>query len=134
MQKLMRMIAKSSVIKFVLVGGASTGIDFLLYMVLSGFLPVAVAKAVSMIAASAFSFVANKRFSFQNREKTTFRSLFRFYLVFAANLAVNVGVNSLVYRGTQRKILAFVIATACGMVVNYCGQRFFVFRKDGEQH
>ena len=126
-----RAIAKNSFLRFVLVGGVSTGIDFLVYMVLSGFLPVAVSKAFSMIAASVFSYAANKRFSFRNKKKTTVLSIARFYLVFVANLAANVGINSLIYGITGLKIPAFVVATLCGMAVNYCGQRFFVFRNEG---
>ena len=58
--------------------------------------------------------------------------LVRFYLVFAANFAANLGINKMVYERTGQKTLAFILATLSGMMVNYLGQRFFVFKK-GDQ-
>ena len=43
---------------------------------------------------------------------------------------VNLGTNYFVYSKTGLKLLAFVMATICGMTVNYIGQRFFVFKKE----
>ena len=119
----------SKIIKFVMVGGSSTAIDFLTYLFLLNWIPMGWAKAAGMIIASLFSYLVNKRFTFQNKDKTDGWYLLRYYLVFAANLAVNVSVNSFVYWLTSLKLIAFVAATACGMVVNFCGQYLFVFNQ-----
>ena len=116
-------LLSSSIVKFLLVGGCSTGLDFVIYMLLSLRLPITVSKGISMILASVFSYVVNK----QNKEKTNAVYLIKYYLTFAANFAVNLSVNYLVYSSTGYKLTAYVLATICGMTVNYLGQRFFVF-------
>lgn len=116
-----------SAVKFVLVGGCSTAIDFVIYTILSAKFPITFSKGVSMILASVFSYTVNKRFTFSNHEKTNIGYLVKFYITFIVNLAVNLGVNYFVYQSTGYKLAAFVLATSCGMLINYLGQRFFVF-------
>lgn len=118
------------VFRFLIVGGCSTLIDFLVYMGLSIVIPISFAKALSMIVASFFSYFANKLFTFKDKNKTNVRYIISFYIVFIANLCANVGVNALVYNLTGKKSLAFIFATAIGMSVNFLGQKFFVFKND----
>ena len=113
-------LLSSKIVRFVLVGGCSTGIDFVIYVLLSMQIPITISKGISMISASVFSY-------FVNKEKTTLAYLIKFYLTFGANFMVNLGTNYFVYSKTGLKLLAFVMATICGMTVNYIGQRFFVF-------
>jgi len=122
-------VKENSIFKFLIVGVCSTGIDFIIYMLLSVRLSLNFSKGVSMIMSSIFSYVINKRFTFDNKEHTNLGYLVRFYIVFVVNLGTNMGVNYLVYMTTEYKLLAFVVATVCGMLVNYMGQRFFVFRR-----
>lgn len=129
MRERLNVFLPSSVLKFLAVGGMSTGIDFILYMVLSVKLPLMFAKGISMIVSSIFSYIANKSFTFKNKEKTNVKYLFKFYIVFGTNFATNLIVNYLIYKYTGFKIIAFIIATICGMTINYLGQRFFVFKK-----
>ena len=118
-------LLSSKIVRFVLVGGCSTGIDFVIYVLLSMQIPITI--SISMISASVFSYFVNKQYTFANKEKTTLAYLIKFYLTFGANFMVNLGTNYFVYSKTGLKLLAFVMATICGMTVNYIGQRFFVF-------
>lgn len=127
MKKLIEKCLSNQIIRFGLVGGASTAIDFIVYMLLSWKLDISISKAVSMIVASLFSYFINKKFTFKNEDRTSVGYLVRYYLVFGANLMVNLGINQFVYDVTENKILAFICATLGGMTVNYLGQRFFVF-------
>ena len=120
-------LLSSKIVRFVLVGGCSTGIDFVIYVLLSMQIPITISKGISMISASVFSYFVNKQYTFSNKEKTTLAYLIKFYLTFGANFMVNLGTNYFVYSKTGLKLLAFVMATICGMTVNYIGQRFFVF-------
>ena len=113
--------------KFLLTGAVATAIDFCVYMLLSPVIDISPAKAISMVTASVFSYVANKRYTFGDKRKTTVKKVLAYYLVFAVNLTVNVGVNRLVYDLTEWKLLAFAVATLCGTMVNYGGQRCWVF-------
>ena len=133
MKKQRHQLFESSVVRFLLTGALSTGIDFMIYMMFSQVIQPTVAKGVSMICASVFSYVANKKYTFQDQRKASLGNLLLYYLVFAINLGCNVGAHEIVFRLTGRKIVAFIIATMAGMTVNYTGQKLFVFhsqRKD----
>lgn len=121
-------ILRNKVFRFLIVGGCSTLIDFVVYMLLSIRLDITLSKGISMILSSLFSYFANKNFTFSNSDKTNMSYLVRFYLVFAANFVTNLGVNYLIFNGTSSKLLAYVLATTCGMLVNYWGQKIVVFR------
>ncbi len=124
----------SSLPRFLITGGCSTAIDFMVYLLLSRNLPTAVSKGISMLTSSVFSYFVNKRFTFRNQEKTNLGYLLRFYAVFALNLGANIGMNELVFRVSGHKIFAFLCATAAGMTVNYLGQKRFVFRKENHDN
>ena len=127
MQRIKKMVLDNKLVKFIIVGGCSTGIDFIVYMFLSVKMSANIAKAISMVAASIFSYCANKKFTFRDDNKTNVGYLLRFYAVFAANLFVNILTNYIALKLTGHKIIAFIIATVCGMTVNYLGQKLFVF-------
>lgn len=129
-KEILEKFQKVRIIRFLIVGGCSTGIDFVLYYLLSSNLPITISKAISMITSSVFSYFANKIFTFGNKEKTDAGYLVRFYIVFLLNLGTNIGVNSFLFHVSGHKFIAFIFATAAGMTVNYLGQRFFVFRKN----
>lgn len=114
--------------RFLIVGGCSTAIDFIIYMLLSMWINISIAKAISMIVASIFSYFANKLFVFKDKNKTDVKYLLRYYIAFFCNLLTNTGVNYFVFYLSERKHIAFIVATFCGMLVNFLLQRYFVFR------
>ena len=120
---------KNKIIRFVMVGGCSTLIDLVIYIMLSMKIDISISKGISMVCSSVFSYIVNKNFTFSNKEKTNITYLIKFYIVFAINFATNLGVNRLIYTFTASKIIAFILATICGMTVNYMGQRLIVFAK-----
>ena len=129
MKRFVDKVSKNKIFRFLVVGGCSTLIDFIVYMLLSIRLDINLAKGISMIVSSIFSYFANKNFTFSNKDKTTISYLLRFYLVFGANFCTNLSINYLIFSNTGYKLLAYVAATACGMTANYLGQRFIVFER-----
>ena len=119
----------TSLLKFLLIGGITTAIDFVIYTVLGQWLSPVPAKLISMLCSTLFAFFINKNWTFQNREQGLLVSLGKYYLAQAANIATNVTVNAVLLRLTGRRILAFIGATGVAMCVNYLLQRLFVFRK-----
>ena len=125
----MKNILQKGFFRFIVVGGLSTVIDYSMYMLLSRHLLIELSKGISMMIASIFSYSMNKRFTFRNHKRTNSRYIIRFYEVVLINLIINMTVNTVVYRMTDLKTPAFILATCAGMAVNYFGQRFFVFYK-----
>lgn len=129
MKEFIHKIITNKIIRFIMVGGGATLIDFVIYMILSEKLDITISKSISMICSSVFSYIANKTFTFSNRDKTNVIHFIKFYGVFLANFVTNLGVNRFIFFITDCKVIAFILATICGMTVNYLGQRFIVFRK-----
>lgn len=120
-------IRSGRILRFMLAGGCSTALDFILYMALIQHMPVFISKGISMISASVFSYIVNKVFTFRSKRKSYGKYLVRFYIVFGMNLFVNTGMNWLLYRLTGIRMLSYIIATLAGMCVNYTGQKNYVF-------
>jgi len=129
MKRILRKESLREIFLFVFIGGCSTAIDFILYLVFLHAVNVVIAKGASMIVASVFSYILNKTLTFKVRKKSDTGMVVRFYIVFVLNLLSNVSVNWLFYSLLQTKLVPFILATAAGMAVNFLGQKYFVFQK-----
>lgn len=67
--QIVKRILKYSFGRFLITGGISTGIDFIIYIFLSSYFDISIAKVISMIIASIFSFILNKTWTFSDIEK-----------------------------------------------------------------
>lgn len=120
----------SGLFRFLITGGISTSIDFVIYIILSCRINIISAKITSMLCASIVSYLINKCWTFQNKEKTNWRYLTKFYITFMINVIINISINQIIYIVTESKIIAFIMATGCAMMVNYLLQRIWVFNKN----
>lgn len=119
---------KEKYAKFIISGGFSTILDFAIYVLLSNFIAINPSKAISISCSSVFSFIVNKNWVFMTRNLNKWPSLFRYLIVFLINLSVNVSTNGLVFEFTDKKILAFIIATIAASLVNFSLQNKWVFK------
>ena len=122
----------NKIIRFVIIGGTSTLIDFVIYMTVSNFIDINISKVISMALASIFAFFAHKNYTFKNKDDTTVKTVSLFIICQLINIAVNTGTNALCFNITSNKVFSFVIATGVAMVVNFLIQNFFVFPKKSE--
>lgn len=118
-----------SFLKFCIVGGCSTLIDFVIYYALSMKVHLLVAKTISMCCSMVFSYFLNKTWSFSSKTSDVKSEVPKYILVQIVNLLINVSTNYLTFEVTKNKILAFVVATGLAMIVNYLLQRVYVFKK-----
>lgn len=125
-------------IRFNLVGVLNTAVDFLVFLLLNGALRVHYmpAKVLSYGCGLLNSYFFNSRWTFRAAEGRKFRHKFLFVLVNLVALGTSLGIMWLchnVFRvgdhwGISRDIWANVIATPIAMVVNFTGNRLFVFK------
>ena len=120
-------LLSSQLVRFLLTGGGTTGLDFILYMIGSQMLPTTPAKVISMMGASILSYCLNKKYTFKNEKKDR-SQIIRFYVIFGLNFIANVSMNQIAFDITTSRVFGFVVGTVCGLTVNYIGQKFFVFR------
>lgn len=120
-------------LKFALTGLLNTAIDFAAYtLCLEVFkLDVKVAQPVGQCVAIVNSYLVNKNWTFRNREKYTIAEILKFLLVNGGSVAINtlgvhilhdiVGINEYLCKAP----IAFVT-----IIINYFGNRLFVFREN----
>lgn len=118
----------SKEIKFIIIGGCSTLIDYIIYMLLSIKLDVSISKLISMLCASIFSYINNKNWTFSNKEKTNTIMVVKYIGSQIVNISVNILVNAIMYKLLGIKTIAFIFATGTAMVVNYLLQNYIVFK------
>lgn len=118
---------KNNLVRFIISGSATTGVDFILYILLSIYIPIYISKAVSMFIAMTLSFFINRFWSFNNTNITIKRSISRFVLCQVINLLVNTTVNYSLYILSHNKIISFIGATFFAMIINFILQKNYVF-------
>lgn len=134
----------SSMVSFALIGALNTLLNWAIMLVLFANMGLSkwMASAVGYALTGALSFVLNRRFSFHSRG-ALWGDLLRFVIVFAAcYLLGNQLAFSVVGRLLEWPVFAGIakwsgqIQLLCGnlvfTVLNYFGQRFFAFNKEGK--
>lgn len=114
--------------RFIIVGGSSTLLDFIIYMLLSTKLDISISKLVSMTIASIYSFFINKNWTFSNKEQISVVLVTKYIIGQLLNIGINTSINTLVYNLCNYKIIAFVCATIIAMIFNYLFQNYIVFK------
>ncbi len=121
------------ILRFCIVGGLSTLLDFGIYMLLSRNIDITVSKIISMSIACIFSFFVQKMWTFSNRNLVSAKMVVLFIVSQLINIGVNASTNALCFNITANKIIAFIVATGVAMVVNFLLQNYIVFPKKIEK-
>ena len=135
--------------KFGLVGGLSFVIDISVYYFLSQFLPTSIAKSIGILVATYVNYQLNKYWTWGQKDKNKGR-LVKYLALYAVSGITNVGTNELLLHYLPNaefstnlifpsndvkhllsfkvdKIVAVLGATLMGMVINFLGQKLWVF-------
>ena len=112
---------------FLIAGLSAVGTDFITYYVMLNFLHHDIAKILSFILGTIVAFVINKYWTFE-RYKKSYKQIFQFIILYSATLFVNVMINRSVLDFTELVFLAFLIATGASTILNFVGQKWWVFK------
>lgn len=118
-----------SVIKFLVVGGCCTFIDYSIYMMIVDKIGALGGKGISMGCSMIINYLLNKYWSFDAKKTKKGKEITRYILSQVANITVNMSINFIVLSVIGQKTIAFLCATGVAMIVNYLLQRFWVFKK-----
>ncbi|MEL7609830.1 MAG: GtrA family protein [Bacillota bacterium] len=122
-------------IKFNLVGLLNTAVDFAIYTLLTEVFGVVyfVAKTLSYTAGVLNSFFFNSRWTFRGEGKGTGKQFMLFVAVNLVSLGVSLGGMYLCKNalGITSDFWSNLIVTPVAMVVNFIGNKLFVFKADG---
>jgi putative flippase GtrA len=114
---------------FLVAGFSAVATDMSVYYLLYGFLDHSPAKAISFISGSLVAYILNKFFTFEQKEKS-YSEMVRFAMLYLTTLGVNVAVNKvslILFSGFV--FVAFLLATVTSTVLNFLGQKFWVFKE-----
>ena len=113
--------------RFIVSGILAVTVDLLSYYMLANYLNYDLAKALSFICGTIVAFLANKYFTFKKYEKRN-KEIWQFILLYLSTLTINVVINRIVLDLSQILFLGFLVATACSAILNFLGQKFWVFK------
>lgn len=124
-------------IKFVLVGGFNTVLDFCIFGTLANIfkLPIIVSNIISTTICTAISFLLNYKYVWRTKKsKRETAPGFLAVSLFTAWVVQNIAINSVVFLfgdGAIAKLAGKAFGSACGMVSNYLGYKIVFRGKSG---
>ena len=127
---------KHQVVFYLMCGAFSTSCDFFIYYGLYHHgLQMDISKGASFLIATFISYFLNKKFTFKTEQRSIIEFV-NFILVHVLSMLVDVGANrlfifviGLFIMSHQKIFLAFILATSISVIVNFAGQRYWVFGK-----
>ncbi|MDP4268080.1 MAG: GtrA family protein [Bacteroidota bacterium] len=117
---------KKELIKFFFAGICAVSTDAFCYWLLYHYSTPSIAKAISFILGSIVAYIINKFWTFSQKEYSG-SELIKFSILYGLTFFANVGMNKLILILLNIKIIAFLFATGTSTVLNFIGQKWWVF-------
>jgi len=128
---------------FIITGIFGTIVDFISYKTLLNYTHINTSKILSFLLGTTLAFFCNKLITFQQKQFST-KETTKFFSLYFFTLIINVSVNRLsifimqlfisclntspVSAKTTIITLSFLAATGCSAILNFTGQKFFIFK------
>lgn len=115
--------------RFLVGGGSAVLVDYIVYrlLMLVG-VDMSIAKGISYVAGATVGFIINKLWTFESKGFSKMEIL-RYIILYVFSACINTSVNKIAIFILDIQIFAFLCATAVSTVINFWGQKFFVFVK-----
>lgn len=114
--------------RFVVAGVGAVATDLITYYILLNYLTHDFAKGSSFLLGTIVAYIINKYWTFQKHKKS-YLEMIQFGLLYCLTLGVNVFVNKIVLDiNANTFLLAFIVATGSSTVLNFVGQKWWVFK------
>lgn len=114
--------------RFLIGGGSAVIIDYTVYCVLlSVHVGTAKSKATSFICGAIVGFIINKLWTFESKKYLKIE-IFKYIILYTITAAINALINNVILYLVCIQVIAFLCATGTSTIINFLGQKFFVFR------
>lgn len=139
-------LSKKQLMKFTLIGIFAVMVDLIFYYTFLNALPKTtssfikneeISKALSFLCGMTFSYFLNKFWTWKKKDRSK-RRVAKFALIYGISLLVNVTVNAVLifllhnYKDLidlpYKYLIAFIGATGVSALINFTGQKFWVFK------
>lgn len=125
----LRTIKKKEVLGFLVGGTSAVLVDYVSYLLLLNLgIERSISKATSYILGAIVGFVINKFFAFDSR-RFSIGEISRYAFLYACTAGANTFTNYTVLLISSWVLFAFLTATCVSTVLNFLGQKFFVFNQ-----
>lgn len=122
-------ISIKELLRFLVGGGSAVVTDYAVYRILlAAGMYVSAAKGISYVCGAAVGFVINKLWTFESKEFSK-AEIVKYVLLYIISAAANAAVNKAIINISNIQLLAFLCATGVSTIMNFLGQKFFVFVK-----
>lgn len=122
-------IQKKEIFKFLIGGGSAVITDYTVYNILLHVgIEISIAKTISFISGSFVGFIINKLWTFESKYFSK-SEIVRYIILYTITAFVNISVNKGVLFIINMKIIGFLCATGVSTIMNFFGQKYFVFNK-----
>lgn len=131
MRKLMRILMKKEIILYVIFGGLTTLVNFVVYLAVvhTGHVTAATATAIAWLAAVLFAYVTNRRYVFGCDG-----NIFSFFGTRICSGLVEVLLMAALVDGLQlEKLVTKLAVGVIVMAMNYLGSKALVFRSQKQE-
>lgn len=128
---MMQRVMAAPLPRFLIVGGLSTVINYLVFLALfsNGWLDYVAASAVGFLSGVAFGYVLNKRWTFGVKAPSTPGIVVRYLAVYLASLCMGLMViHALVTFANVDPLIANAVSIVFTTCTNFIGTRYMVFR------
>lgn len=133
---------KKQMLMFIVSGCSAVGTDCLIYYILSNFIDLSYAKGISFLTGTITAYLMNKYLTFEQKEKSV-TEVIKFLCLYLFSLCMNILANKFAFaflpvifshiafldNYQMVKLFAFLCATGTSTVINFTGQKFWVFKK-----
>lgn len=119
---------KREMSRFLVAGFCAVGTDMGAYFLLLKVLPYDYSKGISFLLGTIVAYFINKYWTFEKKTKL-YGEMGKFAILYVSTLGANVLVNRIVLNLFQSNLLAFFMATGVSTVLNFIGQKWWVFKR-----
>lgn len=120
---------KREILWFLFSGFSAVGVDLCAYYTLLNWLDKSPAKGISFVTGSVAAFILNKYLTFQKKDESAADEIWKFIILYSFTLGANVAVNKIALLiFPEFTFFAFLCATGTSTILNYIGQKFWVFK------
>ena len=112
--------------KFLISGLSAVFTDLFVYYILLNFLSSDLSKGISFIIGSIVAFILNKYWTFR-KPKKSYNEMIKFGILYSLTLSLNILTNKIILDYTNIIFASFLIATAISTILNFIGQKWWVF-------
>ena len=122
-------IRLKEILKFLIGGGSAVIVDYIVYQLLMYIgASISISKAISYITGASVGFLINKLWTFESKHFSSLE-IIKYILLYACSACANTIVNKFVLWLFCWELFAFLCATGTSTIMNFIGQKFFVFKK-----